>query len=351
MEKTSTALVKRVQNQEEEAFNELFSLLYQRVYYSAYRICKSDDDAKEIAQQTFIQVHRSIQNLHDPNHFDVWLHRIVVSKCCNLFARRKDTIVDPETSAVWKNKEEHRDYLIPRDTSHRQSDMEVLNCFIDELPEKYRILLVLAYFQEHSMEEVSAILKMPIGTVKSRLSTARGLLKKKINEYEKMEGVSLDFHELSPAVLCLAFASGYQKAVIAVPSHIPAIPKSWMTSFSSSPVMLTGAAIALSGVLAVGTYGILHSNAITNQQESSLNYLEDEVIFQSVTIDDITYMTPQDAYYSLLAYAHCEVEMQAMSKAELYHIKPLYDALKQSKSSYYYQLRTIGWEDAYLKRL
>ena len=116
-------------------------------------------------------------------------------------------------------------------------------------------------------------------------------------------------------------------------------------------MMVAGAALALSGVLAVGGYGLLHSSSISNQQESRLNYLDNEVIFQPVTIDGITYLTPQDAYYSLLAFAHCEVEMNAMSQTDLYHLKPLYDALKSSNSSYYLQLQRIGWEDYYLKRL
>ena len=260
-------------------------------------------------------------------------------------------MIDPETSAMLKNKEEYRDYLIPKNTSHRLSDIELLNAFIDELPEKYRILLVLAYFQEHSMEEVSAILQMPVGTVKSRLSTARGLLKRKIHEYEKMEGISLDFHEFSPAVIALALASAYQKVNIPIPANLLKLPTSWMHSFFSAHMMVAGAALALSGVLAVGGYGLLHSSSISNQQESRLNYLDNEVIFQPVTIDGITYLTPQDAYYSLLAFAHCEVEMNAMSQTDLYHLKPLYDALKSSNSSYYLQLQRIGWEDYYLKRL
>ncbi len=350
MEKTNPALVIRVQNEEEGAFHELFQQLYQQVYYCAYRICKSDDDAKEIAQQTFIQVHRSIKNLKDPKTFDVWLHRIVLSKCYNLFARRKDMIIDPTTSTILKNKKEHRDYLLPKKQSRRQSDIDLLNLLIDELPDKYRTLLILAYFQEHTMEEVSEILEMPVGTVKSRLSTARGLLRKKINEYEKTEGITLDFHEISPAVLSLAFTQAFSGCKITIPKNV-FLPKSWMKSFSLPQALYTGVAIALSGVLTVGGYGLLHRNDASIPMERHLNYIEHEVIYEPVTLDNVVYATPQEAYYSLLVFAHCEVEMKDMSKAELYHIKPLYDALKASKSSYYRQLQKCGWEDAYLKLL
>ncbi len=166
MNKTDASLILQIQAGNEEAFNLLFEQLYQSVYYSAYRICKSDDDAKEIAQQTFIQVHRSIKQLKDPKTFDVWLHRMIVNKCYNLFARRKDVSVDPDTSSMLNNEAEYREYLMPKEANRRQSDIDVLNSLIDELPQKYRILLILTYYRELSMEEVAEIMDMPVGTVK-----------------------------------------------------------------------------------------------------------------------------------------------------------------------------------------
>ena len=135
MNKTDPSLIRKVQAKDEEAFNLLFQQLYRSVYYTAYRLCKNDDDAKEIAQQTFIQVSRSIDQLKDPDTFDVWLHRIIVNKCYNLFAKRKDVLVDPDTSSILNNEAEYREYLMPKEAHHRQNDIDVLNGLIDELPE------------------------------------------------------------------------------------------------------------------------------------------------------------------------------------------------------------------------
>lgn len=356
MEKTNTALILQVQEGDEAAFEELYSQLYQRVYYSAYRICKSDDDAKEVAQQTFIQVHHSIKSLKDPNTFDVWLHRIIVSKCYNLFAKRKDMVIDPETSPMLKNETEYREYLIPQSYSRHQSDLDILNQFIDELPEKYRVLLVLTYFHEYSMEEVAAITELPVGTVKSRLYTARSLLKKKIVEYEKRSGVSLNFHEVSPVLIMAAYAAAYEH----LPLTIPACPVfkakgNWLKRWKKSSKLVKGTAISFSTAFTLATAGWIYTQFADDDplQDSQTNYqyLENERVFQPVTVDDITYTTPYDAYYSLRLFAHCEIEMEKMSKEELAHFKPLYDALKASNSSYYRRLQDIGWEDAYLNRL
>ncbi len=353
MEKTSSALVKQVQEGVETAFDELFTSLYKGVYYTAYRICKSDDDAKEIAQQTFIQVHHSIKSLNDPNTFDVWLHRIIVNKCYNLFAKRKDVSVDPNTSSLLKNEAEYRDYLMPQSASRHQSDLEILNQMIDELPEKYRTLLILTYYCEYSMEEVAEIVNMPIGTVKSRLFTARSLLKKKVVEYEKLSGVELNFREVSPMLLIAAYWMAYQNLKLTIPlCPIFSATTNWLQHITKSGKITRGAMFSLSAAIGISVAGLVYAQITNNAVEQDMNppyqYLEHEQAFQPVTLDHITYMTPYEAYYSLLVFAHCEVEMKAMTKEQLLHFKPLYDALKESNGSYYHQLQKIGWEDAYL---
>ena len=346
MNKTDPSLIRKVQAKDEEAFNLLFQQLYRSVYYTAYRLCKNDDDAKEIAQQTFIQVSRSIDQLKDPDTFDVWLHRIIVNKCYNLFAKRKDVLVDPDTSSILNNEAEYREYLMPKEAHRRQNDIDVLNSLIDELPEKYRKLLQLTYYQELSMEEVSEILALPIGTVKSRLYAARNLLKKKIVEYEKREGIELDFKEITPGILTGAL---YAAADSGIKKASSKGFLNWMKQLFTAN-MLQGAAIAALSlvVLAAGTGGVL---SYLNQDNTTMRYLENEQVFEPIELDGVMYYTPYQVYYSLLVFAHCEVELQAMNKQELYHIKPLYDALKASNGSYYHRLQQIGWEEVYLNLL
>lgn len=357
MNKTDTVLISKVQKGDEEAFNQLFQELYQTVYYTAYRICKSDDEAKEITQQTFIQVHKSIKNLQEIKTFDVWLHRIVVNKCYNLFAKHKDMVIDPNTSAMMKTEKEYRSYLLPTETTRHNSDVEVLNHFIDELPEKYRILLVLSYFHEHSLEEVALILDLPIGTVKSRLFAARNLLKKKITEYEKREGISLNFHDISSSILISAFLASFQKMNIIIPLTIP---KSYTgLSHLLASTLLQNVAIGLLGtVIGISTFGAYTSwkqtqdvlNQITKENtnnDTKLRYLDNEIIFQPLIINGTAIDTPQEAYYSLLKWAHCEVELHEMSKEELAQYEPLYEALKSTKSTYFLELEKLGWIEEY----
>lgn len=358
MNKTDLVLISKVQKGEEEAFNQLFQELYQTVYYTAYRICKSDDDAKEVTQQTFIQVHKSIKNLQEIKTFDVWLHRIIVNKCYNLFAKRKDMVIDPNTSAMMKTEKEYRSYLLPTETTRHNSDLEILDKLINELPEKYRTLLVLTYFHEHSMEEVSEILELPIGTVKSRLFAARNLLKKKVNEYEALEGISLNFHDLSTSFMLTIFLTAFQNMSIPIPVFTMPSPMTWISHLLTSSMIQNIAIGVLSTVIGVSAFGAYESwketqdvpkniNSDETYLSSKLRYLEEEEVFQPVTINGITIETPQDAYYSLLKWAHCEVELKEMPKEELEIMQSLYQALKETNSSYYLKLHEIGWSDVY----
>ena len=196
------------------------------------------------------------------------------------------------------------------------------------------------------MEEVTEILALPIGTVKSRLYAARNLLKKKIVEYEKREGIELDFKEITPGILTGAM---YAAADSGIKKASSKGFLNWMKQLFTGN-MLQGAAIAALSlvVLVAGTGGVL---SYLNQDNTTMRYLENEQVFEPIELDGVMYYTPYQVYYSLLVFAHCEVELQAMNKQELYHFKPLYDALKASNGSYYHRLQQIGWEEVYLNLL
>ena len=192
------------------------------------------------------------------------------------------------------------------------------------------------------MEEVAEIMDMPVGTVKSRLFAARNLLKKKVVEYEKKEGVQLDFKEITPGILTAAFFHAFD-----IGMGSPVIETSFLGKIKntfSGNVLQAIAIGALSLVIALSA-GVL---SYLKPTDSHMRYLENEQIFEPLELDGVTYKSPYQVYYSLLVFAHCEVELKAMSKEELYHLKPLYDALKSSNCSYYRRLQEIGWEAAYL---
>lgn len=355
-------LIEQVKTGDEKAFTELFELTYKNVYYLALKICKNDDDAKEVAQLTFLQVRRSISSLRDNKTFIGWLRRITMSKCYNLFDHNRDSVYDPMESKLYQNQDEKRIYMLPKKQARFQSDKEVIMNLIDELSEKYSTVLVLMYFEEMSIIEISETLNIPEGTVKSRLSTARSLLQSKVLSYEQANDIRLDFQMVDGVALMSVFAACYAKINIAVPVITTALPSLSLLSKAKHLLATSGAKVVLVSALAVvgsaSTYAI-HKNFDNKKEEETASvqdinsqafkYNEKESLFPSVEIKNITYDTSRDAYFELLKWAHCEVELQEMPIDEITTYKPLYSALKQANSTYYEALSIKGWTTIFEK--
>ena len=157
----------------ESAFDDLYRHYERLVYYIAYKNTKNDADAKDVVQETFLEVKRTIHTLQNPQAFKYWLNRITLSKCKNLFRKNHYINVDCDHPSIENNNIENRTYLIPHANSRKDSDCMVINQFISELPKGQREVLVMFYLEELHLEEISQRLDIPLGTVKSRLSYAR----------------------------------------------------------------------------------------------------------------------------------------------------------------------------------
>lgn len=175
---TDRELVLRLQSGKKEAFDAIYERYYRLVYFIAYELCKNDADAKDISQDTFLQVKKSIHSIKEPAHFKSWLNQIVLSKTKNLFRKNKTQNLDNENPYYQNHLIEERTYMIPNATMHFKTDEELMHYFISLLPRTQREVLILRYFQNYSMQEMADILEVPLGTVKTRLLYGKNALKK-----------------------------------------------------------------------------------------------------------------------------------------------------------------------------
>lgn len=143
---------------------------YQKnLFVAAFNVCKSMEDAKDAVQDTFIAYYTSNIQFNDEQHIRAWLFRVVVNKA-------KDA-----TKTFWnKNKMSLEDFAesIPFSNSEETILFEtVLN-----LPDKYRIVIHLFYYEDYSIKEIAKILHVTESNVKVRLSRGRKLLKEVLKE-------------------------------------------------------------------------------------------------------------------------------------------------------------------------
>lgn len=143
---------------------------YQKsLFVAAFNICGNADDANDMVQETFIQYHVSGKDFNDEEHIKSWLLRVVINKSKNL------------TRSFWRrNKlsmEEIGDNVVFDSGENERLFEEVM-----KLPEKYRIIIHLFYYEDYSAAQIAQILEMSEAAVKMRLSRGRNMLRDVLKE-------------------------------------------------------------------------------------------------------------------------------------------------------------------------
>jgi RNA polymerase sigma-70 factor, ECF subfamily len=139
----------------------------------AYSVLRQKQDAEDVAQEALVRAHREFRRLRDRSRFKSWLVRTTWRLALDL--RRGDQRrASREVSAAPVEFTSGEDAMLARDRARR------LWRAIDDLPEKLRVVIVLAAIQGHDVREVADLLGLPAGTVKSRLFTAREKLKERL---------------------------------------------------------------------------------------------------------------------------------------------------------------------------
>jgi RNA polymerase sigma-70 factor (ECF subfamily) len=142
-----------------------------RLYAAAFNICRQQQDAEDAVQDALLAYYRTDKEFETEEHIKAWLLRVTVNAAKStkrLFWNRNRT-----------SYEEYMDSLIFEEPSDRMLMDEVL-----ALPEKYRIVIHLFYFEEYKTREIAEILKLSENTVKTRLSNGRKILKTRLEGWE-----------------------------------------------------------------------------------------------------------------------------------------------------------------------
>lgn len=173
------------QNGDPDAFGVLVERHQKKMLNIAFRMTGDYDEACDITQEAFVSAYKSIKKFKAEAKFSTWLYRIVVNYSKNRLKqlrgkdRREGVSLDDsgeiKTEGIL-NQSSSNDAHPGIQMERREREIQVQRC-ITSLEEEYREVLVLRDIQGFSYEEISGILKIPDGTVKSRLSRARNALK------------------------------------------------------------------------------------------------------------------------------------------------------------------------------
>jgi RNA polymerase sigma-70 factor (ECF subfamily) len=136
---------------------------------AAFNVCGNTEDAQDVVQDTFLQYHTSAKQFNDEQHIKAWLLRVAINKAKDkqrsFWHRRVTTLEDYRETLTFDN----------------EKDGDLLEAVM-ALPEKYRIVIHLFYYEDMSLHKISEILKISESNAKVRLSRGRSMLKSMLKE-------------------------------------------------------------------------------------------------------------------------------------------------------------------------
>jgi len=168
-----------------------FSTLVERYQHSLYtflaRFVGDAALAEDVFQETFLQVYQSAPMFDITRKFHPWLFTVAANKARDALRSRKRRSAAPLDATISGTQDTKNTYatLIPSEIpspdeiSMNLETQQSVKMIVDQLPENYRIVLILSYFEEITHKEIAEILDVPVGTVKSRLHGAVGLFAQK----------------------------------------------------------------------------------------------------------------------------------------------------------------------------
>lgn len=179
---TETEIVQGLIEKKEYAVETMVKIYGDRLLRTAAAITGDPHTAEEIVQDTFLQICRKIGTFKGQSSFQTWMLRITVN-----YARNSMRSSWLRRAAPWNEAVEQTSQTSTNDpfaSFLQEEERKVVLRSLQLLPVKYREVLVLYYYEELNVKEISSILEQPEGTVKSKLARGRNLLKKQLIEKE-----------------------------------------------------------------------------------------------------------------------------------------------------------------------
>lgn len=177
-------LVQKCQKGDGDAFQELASRYYQKVYMVVLGMLHHREDAMEVAQDTFIRAYQKIQGFRGGSSFYTWLYRIAVNLCIDFRRRQRRSPTELGEAADEEiGRLEHGSLKDPLADLENKELRERLLSAIDDLTPDHRAVIVLRAVEGLAYKDIAEILGCSEGTVMSRLHYARKKLQQKLSPF------------------------------------------------------------------------------------------------------------------------------------------------------------------------
>ena len=241
--KTIKELVLSVKNGNKKAFDKLYKLTSNDVWFTCVSLLKDEENAKDIMQETYITAFLKLDTLKDEEKFCGWLTAIATNKSKNKLKGKVEYQIDDEVLIA---KTETDELMLPEEYINKAEKRKVLLQIIEDTLSfnQYQVVLMF-YFNELSIAEIAQALEISEGTVKSRLNSSRAKMKTAIEDYENKSGDKL--HGVVVPFFTTIFRE--QAKSLAVPNITIKLPNGQTLATSATKGFATGAKSTVSSIV------------------------------------------------------------------------------------------------------
>ena len=242
--KTIKELVLSAKNGNKKAFDKLYKLTSNDVWFTCVSLLKDEENAKDIMQETYITAFLKLDTLNDGQKFCGWITSIAVNKCKNKLKGKVEYQIDDEVLIVETETDE---LMLPEEYITKAEKRKVLLQIMEDTLSfnQYQTVLMF-YFDEMSISEIAQGLEISEGTVKSRLNSSRAKMKTAIEDYEKKSG-----DKLHGVVVVPFFTTIFKEEAksLAVPNITIKLPNGQTLATSATKGFATGAKSTVSSIV------------------------------------------------------------------------------------------------------
>ena len=242
--KTIKELVLSAKNGNKKAFDKLYKLTSNDVWFTCVSLLKDEENAKDIMQETYITAFLKLDTLKDEEKFCGWLTAIATNKSKNKLKGKVEYQIDDEVLIA---KTETDELMLPEEYINKAEKRKVLLQIIEDTLSfnQYQVVLMF-YFNELSISEIAQALEISEGTVKSRLNSSRAKMKTAIEDYENKSG-----DKLHGVVFVPFFTTIFKEEAksLAVPNITIKLPNGQTLATSATKGFATGAKSTVSSIV------------------------------------------------------------------------------------------------------
>jgi RNA polymerase sigma-70 factor (ECF subfamily) len=169
---------------------ELLIRKYQsKLFSTVLHMVKNRELAEDIVQESFLRAFRKLDTLINRSQFYAWIKRIALNMALNHFEKEKrvlDVETEEDETSFFENISSGES---PEELTLKEEMKRYVRMFVDSLPDRLRVVIILREVEDMSYEEIAEMLNIPLGTVRSRLFNARNIIKERLIKQGLADGL------------------------------------------------------------------------------------------------------------------------------------------------------------------